>query len=127
MQFFDYIGRSPSTSKNNFDAIKEGYEVARNKNQPVLPKIMPWKNEDFLSKAKELENEYISVDMDYYSPFFDTIGELKHPEEPMFAQKMYEILDTTIQAVLQNPETANCTNLLGSANAQFQAILDAGK
>ena len=84
---------------------------------------MPWKNEDFLEVAKELENQYISVDMDYFSPFFDTVIENQHAEVPVAAQKMYEFLDTAIQNVFQNPDTANVNAILTTANANFQKYL----
>ena len=124
LKFFDYIGRSPSTSKNNFDAIKEGYEVAQQKNQPIVPKIMPWQNEDYLTEAKKLENQYVSINMSDYSPFFDTVKEYQHAEVPVAAQKMYEILDDSIQAVLKNPDTASVSSLLTTANSRFQEVLN---
>ena len=124
LKFFDYIGRSPSTNEKNIAAIREGYEVAKNKNQPILPKIMPWKNEEFLTVAKALEDEYVSVDMSYYSPFFDTVQTNKHSEVPVAAQEMYELLDTAIQEVLRHPDTAVPSNLLTTANSSFQRILD---
>ena len=124
LKFFDYIGRSPSTSKNNFDAIKEGYEVAKNKNQPIVPKIMPWKNEDYLVKAKAMEEEYISINMANYSEFFNTVKANQHAEVPAAAQKMYEILDDAIQEVLRNPDTANVNSLLTTANSRFQEVLN---
>ncbi|MBR0295209.1 MAG: hypothetical protein IJQ67_04815 [Bacilli bacterium] len=123
LKFFDYIGRSPSTSEHNISAIREGYEVAKNKNQPIVPKIMPWKNNEFLTVAKQLEQEYVSVDMDYY-PFFDTIQDNKHTEVPVAAQVMYEMLDEAIQEVLKNPDTANCEALLTTVNSRFQRQLD---
>lgn len=124
LKFFDYIGRSPTTNKTNIDAIKKGYEVAQNKNQPILPKIMPWKNSDYLQVAKQLEEEYVSVNMEYYRPFFDTIGQNKKSEEPVAAQKMYEILDDAIQALFQNPSSSNPKSLLTTANGKLQKILD---
>ena len=124
LKFFDYIGRSPTINKTNIDAIKKGYEVAKNKNQPILPKIMPWKNADYLNVAKQLEEEYVSVDMEYYHPFFDSIGETKKSEEPIAAQKMYEILDDTIQSLFQNPSSSNPKSLLTTANGKLQKILD---
>ena len=124
LKFFDYIGRSPSTSESNINAIRKGYEVAQNKNQPILPKIMPWKNTEYLNVAKQLENEYVSVNMDYYRPFFDSISANKKSEEPIAAQKMYEILDDAIQALFQNPATANPQSLLTTANGKLQQILD---
>ena len=124
LKFFDYIGRSPSTSENNFAAIKEGYEVAKNKNQPIVPKIMPWKNDDYLSRAKAMENEYISINMANYREFFDTVKQNQHAEVPVAAQKMYEILDDAIQEVLRNPDTANVNSLLTTANSRFQEVLN---
>ena len=124
LKFFDYIGRSPSTSKNNFDAIREGYEVAKNKNQPIVPKIMPWKNEDYLSQAKALEDEYVSINMVNYSEFFNSVKDNQHAEVPIAAQKMYEILDGSIQEVLRYPDTSNPATLLLTANSSFQKEID---
>ena len=124
LKFFDYIGRSPSTSENNMKAKKEGYEVAKTKNQPILPSIMPWKDEAYLEKANALENEYINVDMEDYSPFFSSIQDNKHSEEPYAAQEMYEALDTAIQSVFQNAENANCKALLQTASTELQKQLD---
>lgn len=125
LKFFDYIGRSPSTSENNISAIKEGYEVAKNKNQPIVPKIMPWKNDDYLQVAKKMENEYVSINMENYQEFFNTVKEYQHAEVPAAAQKMYEILDDAIQEVLRNPDTANVNSLLTTANSRFQEVLNA--
>ena len=125
LKFFDYIGRSPSTSENNIAAIKEGYEVAKNKNQPIVPKIMPWKNDDYLQVAKKMEDEYVSINMENYQEFFNTVKEYQHAEVPAAAQKMYEILDDAIQEVLRNPDTANVNSLLTTANSRFQEVLNA--
>lgn len=126
LKFFDYIGRSPSTSENNILAKKEGYEVAKEKNQPILPSIMPWKNEDYLTEAKKLEDEYVTVDMEDYSPFFDNIQTNKKSEEPYSAQEMYEALDTVLQSVLAYKDTANCQALLTTASQTLQKELDKG-
>ena len=124
LKFFSYIGRSPETSENNLLAKKEGYEVAKRKNQPILPTIMPWKDGEFLRKAKELENEYINVSIKDYAPFFDNIDANKHSEVPQSAQEMYAALDTAIQSVFSSLETANCAALLTTANTTLQNKLD---
>ena len=124
LKFFDYIGRSPSTNKTNIDAIKEGYEVAKNKNQPIVPKIMPWKNSDYLAIAQQMEKEYVSINMTNYEEFFNTVKAYQHAEVPAAAQKMYEILDDAIQEVLKNPDTANPNSLLTTANSRFQEVLN---
>lgn len=89
LKFFSYIGRSPEISEKNLLAKKEGYEVAKRKNQPILPTIMPWKDGEFLEKAKELENQYVNINLPDYAPFFDAIEDNKHSEEPQMAQEMY--------------------------------------
>lgn len=124
LKFFDYIGRSPSTSENNLKAKKEGYEVAKTKGQPILPSIMPWKDEDFLKEAKALENQYVNVKMEDYSPFFDSIQSNKKSEEPYATQEMYEALDTAIQSVFSYGESANCKALLTTASQTLQKQLD---
>ncbi len=124
LKFFDYIGRSPSVSENNMKAKEEGYEVAKNKNQPILPTIMPWKDSEYLEKANALEQKYITVDMNDYSPFFASIQSNKKSEEPYAAQEMYEALDTVIQSVFNKMENANCKALLQTASQQLQKELD---
>ncbi|HBS03248.1 MAG TPA: hypothetical protein DEA63_05285 [Firmicutes bacterium] len=124
LKFFDYIGRSPSTSETNLLAKKEGYEVAKKKGQPILPSIMPWSNEDYVEKAKQLENEYINVQMEDYSPFFSSIQQNKHPEVPYNAQDMYKALDAAIQGVFSFKESASCQALLSTASQTLQKALD---
>ena len=124
LKFFSYIGRSPEISEKNLLAKKEGYEVAKRKNQPILPTIMPWKDGEFLEKAKELENQYVNINLPDYAPFFDAIEDNKHSEEPQMAQEMYAALDTAIQSVFTGPETANCQALLTTANTTLQKKLD---
>ena len=124
LKFFSYVGRSPEVSENNLLAKKEGYEVAKRKNQPILPTIMPWKDGEFLRKAKELENQYVNVKLEDYQPFFNDIDSNKHPEVPYSAQEMYDALDTAIQSVFTSLETANCNALLTTANTTLQNKLD---
>lgn len=124
LKFFEYIGRSPDTSEINLAAMEYGYEVAKSKNQPIIPKIMPWKDTAYLTAAKEMEDRYVTINEKDYDPFFDTIQDNKRTEEPNCTQDMYEYLDSAIQEVLRNPDTASPENLLTSANAKFQALLD---
>jgi multiple sugar transport system substrate-binding protein len=124
LKFFEYIGRGPDITDISKEAMVEGYKTAAQKNQPILPKIKPWKNEEFLTYANALEKEYISVDMTYYNDFFDHIAENKHSEEPYCTQELYEYLDTAIQNVLQYSDTANVASLLTTANGKLQTLLD---
>ena len=74
--------------------------------------------------AKRLETEYLSVDMVYYSDFFNHIDQNKRSEEPYYTQEMYEFLDLAIQSVLTAPDTASPSALLTTANAKLQALFD---
>lgn len=124
LKFFEYIGRSPIISDISKSAMEKGNETAKNKNQPILPKIHPWMNEDYVSYAKSLEERDVTVDMTYYQEFFDNIQANKHAEVPYGAQEMYAYLDTAIQTVLKDPDTANVKAALTTANSNMQRYLD---
>lgn len=119
LRFLEYCGRSPIAGEISRDAMIEGNETAKAKNQPILPTIKPWKNQDYLTMVEEIEDRYVDVRMTDFADFFDSIGENKHSEEPYYAQELYEILDGCIQQVLSKPETANVRNILTTAQNNF--------
>ena len=124
LKFFEYIGRSPDITEISKDAMSKGNDVAKQKNQPILPKIKPWINAEYVEYATELENKDVTVKMENYQEFFDNIETNKHNEVQYGAQEMYEFLDSAIQNVLDKPETANAKALLSTANSKMQAWLD---
>ena len=124
LKFFEYIGRSPNITDISKAALVSGNETARLKNQPIMPKIKPWINEEFVAYANQMEAEYVTVNMYYYQEFFDKIKTNKHAEVPYAAQEMYEYIDTAIQSVFTNPDTANPQTLLQTANSKLQSYLD---
>ena len=124
LKFFEYVGRTPKVSDISKQAMVQGNITAQNKNQPILPTIKPWINTEYVSYANQLEEEYVTVNMENYGEFFDKIDEYKHNEVQYGAQEMYEYLDAAIQSVLEKPELANPKALLTSANAKMQKYLD---
>ena len=124
LKFFEYIGRSPEITDISKDAMSKGNDVAKQKNQPILPKIKPWVNTEYVEYANSLEEKDVTVNMEYYQEFFDTINTNKHNEVQYGAQEMYEFLDSAIQNILDKPETANAKALLATANSKMQAWLD---
>ncbi|MBQ8206556.1 MAG: hypothetical protein IJZ77_03760 [Bacilli bacterium] len=124
LKFFEYIGRTPKVSDISKAAMVQGNVTAQNKNQPILPTIKPWINSEYVEYSTQLEEEYVTVNMEYYGEFFDKIDENKHSEVPYGAQEMYEYLDAAIQSVLENPELANPQSLLTTANSKMQNYLD---
>ncbi|MBQ7408281.1 MAG: extracellular solute-binding protein [Clostridia bacterium] len=119
LRFLEYMGRSPVVSDVARAAIERGHQTAQSKGMPIVPTIKPWKSHDYLAMIEEIEPQYINVNMEYYQEFFDTIDQMRRVEEPNYCQKMYEELDRAIQAVLENPATANPTALLNTANNNF--------
>lgn len=124
LKFFEYIGRSPFITDISKAAMETGNETAKAKNQPILPVISPWTNQEYLDYRRQMDDKYITIDMYYYNDFYNGIKTNKHQEVPYGAQEMYEYLDTAIQAILTNPDTANPKNLLTTANAKLQTYLD---
>ena len=124
LKFFEYIGRAPIVSDISKAAMELGNQTAQQKNQPIVPKIHPWTNEEYVNYAQELEDEYVTINMENYGEFFDTIDEYKHPEVTYAAQEMYEYIDNAIQNIFTNPDTANPKALLQTANANMQNYLD---
>ncbi len=124
LKFFEYTGRAPLVTDISKAAMEAGNNTAKAKNQPILPTIKPWINAEYVEYTNSLEKEYVTVDMYYYEEFFNNISNNKHAEVPYAAQEMYEYLDTAIQAVLVNPDTANVSALLQTANAKLQQFLD---
>lgn len=118
--FLKYMGRSPETDEISLTAIEQGHLTARSKNMPIIPTIRPWTNADFLEAAEALDEQYLNVNLAYYSDFFDSLEQMKRAEEPYYCQDMYKLLDSAIQNVLSRPGTANCKALLDTANSQFQ-------
>ena len=124
LRFFEYIGRAPIISDISKAAMELGNQTAQQKNQPIVPKIHPWTNEEYVNYVQELEEEYVTINMENYGEFFDTIDEYKHPEVTYAAQEMYEYIDNAIQNIFTNPDTANPKALLQTANANMQNYLD---
>ena len=122
--FLEYIGRSPIVSDISKAAMELGNETSKNKNQPILPKIKPWTNADYVEYAEKLENDYVTVKMENYEEFFNKISINKHKEVEKGAQEMYEYLDIAIQSVLQDPYVATPKTLLETANSKMQTYLD---
>lgn len=119
IRFLEYCGRSPLASSAARSAMIRGNETAKSKGQPILPTIKPWINRDYVELVNEIESEYVDVNMTDFADFYDTIEQYKHPEEPYYAQDLYDILDGVIQSILTHPETANVQNLLKTAESNF--------
>lgn len=119
--FLEYMGRAPIMSEACKTAMEEGKEVSLQKNEPIIPSIRPWTNEDYNSFADELDERYVNVNMDYFSDFYDTVNEMRHPEVEHYAQEMYAQLDKAVYSSLTNPTRSRdeIMNQLITINAEW--------
>lgn len=119
LRFLEYMGRSPELSDVALSSRRLGMRVATEKGMPILPEIHPWVGAEYLETVRALETQFANVHLPNFQAFYDAFTRMRRPEEPYFAQEMYEILDSVIQQVLANPN-ANPSALLGGANQMFQ-------
>ena len=119
LRFLEYMGRSPEVSDVAISALREGNQVAVEKDMPILPTIKAWSDPAYLAEVTSLEAEYVNVDLKYYEDFFNSINTTRHSEEPYYAQEMYTLLDGCIQSILADPDMASASTQLTTANAYF--------
>ena len=106
-------------------AMVEGKQTSLSKNEPILPSIRPWTNEEYNKYADELDEQYVNVNQDYFNDFFESIDTMRKEEVPYEAQKMYDYLDQAVSAVLTNPNMSReeIKNQLTTLNQQFERNL----
>ncbi|MDF2699000.1 MAG: family 1 extracellular solute-binding protein [Haloplasmataceae bacterium] len=119
LKFLEYMGRSPEISEISISSMRLGMRTADQKGMPILPSITPWINEDYLAQVDTMEGQFVNVNLRNFNDFYTTLNTIRKPEEPNYAQEMYEYLDSSIQQVLTN-QNANPSALLTSNNNSFQ-------
>ncbi len=121
LKFLEFMGRSPKISENAKQAMIEGKETSKRKNEPILPSIRPWTNADYNEFTNELDEQYVNITMQYFADFYNTIDEYKHPEVEYFAQEMYAVLDRAVLESLRNPHRSaeSIMNQLITLNSEY--------
>ena len=119
--FLEYMGRAPIMSEACKTAMEEGKQVSLQKNEPIIPSIRPWTNDDYNDFADELDEKYVNVNMEYFEDFFDTVNDMRHPEVEHYAQEMYAQLDKAVYSSLTNPNRSRdeIMNQLITINAEW--------
>ncbi len=122
VKFLEYIGRSPELSQASQNAMREGMQVATQKNMLILPAVSPWINEDYTSFVEILNAQYVNVQaMHNFQDFYDMLNDTRHREEPYYTQYMYELLDEVV-VNLKNL-SFDVTSSLNSKNQLFETYL----
>lgn len=120
--FLEYMGRSPIMSDVQRQAMIDGKETSKRKNEPILPSIYPWTNQEFQDYSAELESQYVNINREYFDDFYTSIDEYKHEEVKYYAQEMYDLLDQAVIETLKNPYRSKdeIRDQLTSLNTEFQ-------
>jgi ABC-type glycerol-3-phosphate transport system substrate-binding protein len=101
-------------------------EALKANNQPVGVPALPIFDKATYDQSQEWIKDYINVPVDQMTPFTSKIFDQPLVNEPVaHTQELYAALDPVVQAVLTD-DKADIDALLDAANAQVQAILDAG-
>ena len=95
-------------------------------NQPVGVPALPIFDKATYDESQKWIADYINVPVAQMTPFTSKIFDQPLINEPVaHTQELYAALDPVVQAVLTD-QNADIDALLGAANAQIQAVLDAG-
>lgn len=126
LDYLEIMGKSPVLT----DAAKGGLvadATYRKENGiPVINEFPCWNDDELVAARRAVVSEYNNVDPAMFQAYFDATvaeGNLKL-EEPQMTQEMYAELTKVLQAVVTD-EAADVQALLDTAQANFQAILDA--
>lgn len=92
---------------------------------PVIKSLTAWDVPEFVEANQQVVDEYTNVDPKMFQSYFDATeveGNLR-AEEPGLTQDMYAELTKVLQAVITD-ENADVTELMNTANENYQALLD---
>ena len=126
LRYLEIMGRAPVVTEDSIAGLMADARMRRDSGVPVIPTFPAWTDPDFLRAQQHAIDAYLNVDMRLFNAYFEMIsqGTNLRAEEPMLTQDLYSELTNVLQAVLTNPN-ANIPALLGTAQLNFQRMLDA--
>ncbi|MCL2599595.1 MAG: extracellular solute-binding protein [Treponema sp.] len=126
LRYLEIMGRAPVVTDDSIAGLMADARMRRDSGVPVIPTFPAWTCPDFLVAQQQAIDAYINVDMRLFNDYFEMIsqGTNLRSEEPQLTQDLYSELTNVLQAVLTN-RNANIPALLGTAQANFQRMLDA--
>ena len=126
LKLIEILGRGPVVTEE----AKAGM-IADAKNRveygvPVIPGFPFWTDPEFIATTNAITAEYSNVDARMYAPYYEATAKagFMRTEEPVNVQDLYAELTKVIQGVLADKD-ADVAALMGVAQANFQALLDA--
>lgn len=124
LKWLEFIGNSYKLTDEKKEMIEKKYNLMLENNQLVGVKgLSPWNDDsEFVAYDDRVREEKANINLNHVKLYNDSLKDSKielQSEEPVCAQDLYGILDTCIQAVLEDKD-ADCRALLEKANADFQ-------
>lgn len=123
-KWFEYQGISPFLTDTVKASQQKEIELALSENRAVgLQRLQSWTNDsEVVQNYNNLVTEKANVDLAHFKLFNESLTDTSielQPEEPVFCQDLYSILDDCLQAVL-NDKNADCKEILKTASDKFQ-------
>ncbi len=126
LDYLEIMGKAPVLSEAAKAGLIADAQYRQANNIPVIDEFPCWNDADLVAARREVVKEYSNINPELYQPYFDATaseGNL-HMEEPMETQLMYGELTKVLQAIVADPDRTDVAELMATADANFQLILD---
>ncbi len=125
LDYLEIMGKAPVVSDASVAGMKSDAQNRVDNGVPVIKSLTAWDVPEFVEANQQVVDEYTNVDPKMFQSYFDATeveGNLR-AEEPGLTQDMYAELTKVLQAVITD-ENADVTELMNTANENYQALLD---
>jgi ABC-type glycerol-3-phosphate transport system substrate-binding protein len=126
LHYLEIMGRAPVVDARTIAGLEADAAMRRTNGVPVLPSFPVWSDPAYIKAQMDSVNKYSNVDFRLYADYYTMVADESNlrTEEPMLTQDMYAELTKVIQECVTS-RNANVKALLDTADANFQALLDA--
>ncbi len=121
LKWFDFQGLGPEVDEDSLKTLEDDLIAMQESNLPIFSSVLfgVWKSGSGIDAKNELQEKYANMKPGYFDDYLMLDTVTPRAEEPMNAQELYTLLDSCIQAVLED-ENADVHQLLEDAANDFQ-------
>lgn len=122
LKWLSFNGYGPTSTEEQLARTEESTKSALGKGEIIMDRAVfdVWVETESNLKKKEIRSKYCNVDMANYEHYYKFEDVIIKPEEPVFCQELYSVLDRCLQEVITN-KNADIDALISRANNDFQA------